>query len=141
MRRWVVGQWLKQRNLSLKITGHPFQLSEEETTRRLGAFWRNCVRRLCFFGEDVGVDGFGQSPFYRRMNSQKCVQPKGAGAPALMEKEEDAENRFAVTILASSRPPHRDPEVLFRGQAESRPKDIAASALKNASSRFPLSAT
>ena len=87
MRRWVVGQWLKQRNLSLKITGHPFQLSEEETTRRLGAFWRNCVRRLCFFGEDVGVDGFGQSPFYRRMNSQKCVQPKGAGAPALTERK------------------------------------------------------
>ena len=47
------------------------------------------------------------------MNNQKRVQPKGAGAPALMEKEEDAKNRFAVAILAFSRPPRRDPEVLF----------------------------
>ena len=38
MRRWVVGQWLKQRNLSLKIKSQPFKLSEGETTRRLGAF-------------------------------------------------------------------------------------------------------
>ena len=34
MRGWVVGQWLKQRNLTLKVKRQPFELSEEETPRR-----------------------------------------------------------------------------------------------------------
>ena len=55
MRKWIVGQKLKQRNLSLKAKSQPFKLSEEETTRRLGAFWRNSVRCLCFFGKGVGA--------------------------------------------------------------------------------------
>ena len=75
------------------------------------------------------------------MNNQKCAQSKGASAPALMDEEEDAKNRFAVAILASSRPARRDPEVLLRGQAGSRPEDVTASEPKNVPFRFSLRST
>ena len=58
-----------------------------------------------------------------------------------MEMEEDAKSRFTVAILSSSRPPRPDPEVLSRGQAGGRPKDVTASLLASASPRFPLGAT
>ena len=33
-REWVVGRWMKRRNLSLKVKSQPFELSGEETTQR-----------------------------------------------------------------------------------------------------------
>ena len=99
-------------------------MSEEETLGRLGCFWRNCVRVLHFLGDDVEADGFGQTPSYRRMNDKRSLRPGGKDAPPAKEPTEDARNRFAITLLASSRPP-------LRGPATSRPKDISGCIPKN----------
>ena len=77
LQRWVSDSWVKQHNLKLKQSSRSYKLSEEETLERLGCFWRNCVRVLHFLGDDVEVDGFDQTPFYRRMNDKRSLHPGG----------------------------------------------------------------
>ena len=98
------------------------------------------MRCLAYLGEDVAMDGMDQVPFHRREGTKNALAPKGSKVVKHKELDADSKDRFTLTVLSSTHPPHRSPEVMFRGPPGCKPRDMQ-SVPENVTVRFGLKAT
>ena len=73
------------------------------------------------------VYGFDHTPINERMNDKRSLRQHQEARAVTEKSPEGTTNRFTATFLASSSPPHRNPEMLLRVKSPCKPKNVAYS--------------